>query len=425
MSNSVANTSIPMDVLPPFLRDVEIVENAAVEIMNRKKVNAVMKGQEIKSEIKVSQTPILMTSKEVKKAYIQNDFKKIKELEQKAQKDLQPIYENISKNGAKAWTKVRSGGKEFYMSWSNSGCMWVYTSEMKKISSGQNDFSYQVEAQVGTYSKSGSILGLHSYNLSLTSVLVEAVISYIIAKALSQIIAEGLGFLVANFATYICTAAAEMGIEAFSCTVATTALSAVATCLVFAVVFIGLTYLWDWLNRKYTIRLQIFNWDGEHDWKVVQEVRSNAKISGEDKEEVKFSLDRMKNAGEEVLPPGFADIEILDSVCCYGVVVWENDNTFMEGCSMALKVQKGDTQEGFMWAFDCPRFSDNKHAGDNGLQDAAAYLKNCKWKSTPKGFEIAATNSKIPVSFALDALSGAKDNLYNINIHINKKLNQP
>ncbi len=89
---------------------------------------------------------------------------------------------------------------------------------------------------------------------------------------------------------------------------------------------------------------------------------------------------------------------------------------------MAIQVQKNNT-EGFMWAFSCPRFTNNKQAASNGLLDPKAYLAHAKWNSNPLNFCIKSTSRNNPVIFALDALSGAPDNLYNINIHINKGQN--
>lgn len=420
--NENNTTAIPNSALPSFFKGVEIVGNAADEAKKMKRSNGPLKTENIECELKVDQPPMLITNHKIKDIYVKNNFAYIKRLETLARKDLDPIYNNISTKGASAWTKVRKDGKEFYLAWSQGGSMWAYATDTKEIRSSDNETTYQQTVQIGTYSGSSGVLGMQKYKFQTPVLVGEIILSYIIARALSQIVADGLGFLVANLAVYVCRAAAELGFASFSCTIPTALLSGVATCLIFTVVFIGLTYLWQRLNRKYTIRLQVFNWDEDHEWKAIQEVRSNAKIAGGSGKEVSFTLPKYVPSGSDVCPPGFDPVEILDSVCYYAVVVWENDNTFMEGCSMALKMQMGDTNEGFMWAFDCPRFSDNQHAGDNGMQDAKTYLKNCKWNKKPKGFEIVSGN--VPVSFALDALSGASDNLYNINIHINQRLQQ-
>lgn len=86
---------------------------------------------------------------------------------------------------------------------------------------------------------------------------------------------------------------------------------------------------------------------------------------------------------------------------------------------MALKTKLPDRDEGFMWAFDCPRWSDNKQAGSNGLQDPKSYRNNAPWNSNPLGFTITSTSRMLPVSFGVDALSGASDDLYNVMININ------
>ena len=411
------------EALPSFFRDVEIVGSAHLELPKYREFYALADVSTSPQNCQVSSesSPILLASKTVKEVYQSNDFAKIKELEAKAQKDLGAVYTNVATNKEKAWTKVKKDNKEFYMSWSQTGSMWAYT----ESNSSADGTTYQAVVQIGTYSSSSQIVGIQTYNLTLPTLLVESVIAYILARAVSSIIADGLGFLFTRFAIYLAEAAAEAGLEAFSFTISAATLSSVATCLVFAIVFIGLAYLWNWLNRKYTIRLQIYNWDDTNSWKATgRPYLSNAKIAGDD-QKFDFTLPKMVKPGGVVTPPGFDPVETLDSVCYYAVVVWENDNTFLEGCSMAIGMQKEGINEGFMWAFDCPRFSNNQQGADDGLQDPKTYRNKNPWNQKPLGFQIQSTSTKIPVSFALDALSGASDSLYNINIHIGSGTNPP
>lgn len=419
------NSAIPLDVLPPFMKDVEIIGSAADEALkfHAANVNTLHAAQKIDCEISAKSTPNIVTTKAVKQAYQNSNFNEIKRLEKLAQKDLKTLYDNISQYQEKAWVrtkcKVHGEIKEVYMSWSNNAVMWVMEKDMNELAKG-DDTKYIADVEIGTYSKSTSIMGIHSYNLTLTSVLVESVICFIIAKALSGIVAQGLAFVVGNLAILVAQAAAQLGFTSFSCTIAVSALSTVATCLVFVVVFIGLTYLWDWLNRKYTIRLQIFNWDKDNDWSVAGDYTDNAIIAGEEKSK---SLNEIviKKLGNADLPEFITPIEVLDSICHYAVIVWENDSTFMQGCAMTLKIKKGSSNEGFMWGFDCPRFRDNKQAGKDGLMSPKDYYNRITWNKNPLKFSITSTSAKLPVSFALDALHGASDNLYNINININYK----
>ncbi|HGJ5855365.1 hypothetical protein [Arsenophonus nasoniae] len=74
-----------------------------------------------------------------------------------------------------------------------------------------------------------------------------------------------------------------------------------------------------------------------------------------------------------------------------------------------------------MYAFECPRFSDNKQAADDGITQPKYYYENVKWNNNPISFNIQSTKDKTPVSFQLDALRGAKNDTYNVLININKK----
>ncbi|MGC6176274.1 hypothetical protein [Lacrimispora sp. 38-1] len=405
------------EALPSFFRDVEIIGPADLELpkycLAHSRLNAGSSSKTI--EITTKGSPVLFMTKSVREIYENNDFATIKNLEKNANDDLRSVYTNISSNGDKAWTKVRKNDREFYMSWSNNGSIWAYTENMTAL----NDTTLNAQVQIGTYSKSNSILGIHTYNLSIPVMIAESAIAYIVARAVSGIIAEGLGFTIATFSLLLAQAASRVGLTGFSFFIPSAVVSAISSVLVFAIVFIGLQYLWNWLNRKYTIRLQIFNWDDKNSWKVNGQYLSNAKICG-DNQELNFELPKMLKPGEAVTPPGFDPVEVLDSVCYYAIVVWENDNTFLQVCDMAIQVQKNDT-EGFMWAFSCPRFTNNKQAANNGLEDPKAYLDGVHWNSEPLGFRIRSTSGKNPVIFALDALSGAPDDLYNINIHINKE----
>ncbi|MEG4918055.1 sigma-70 family RNA polymerase sigma factor [Microcoleus sp. B7-D4] len=227
--------SVNQESLPSFFRDVEIVGPAHLELPKYRAyhANAGISSSPKQGEVSAESTPILLANKAVKEIYQSNDFAKIKKLEANAQKDLQAVYDNVAQNKEKAWTKVEKDGKQFYMSWSQTGSMWAYT----ESNSLAKDGTYQAVVQVGTYSKSSQIIGIQTYNLTLSTFLVESVIAYIVARAVSSIIADGLGFLFTRFALYLAEAAAEAGLEAFAFNIPAAALSTVATCLVFAIVF--------------------------------------------------------------------------------------------------------------------------------------------------------------------------------------------
>ncbi|KAF2069335.1 hypothetical protein CYY_009343 [Polysphondylium violaceum] len=375
--------------------------------------------------------PSLSTTAEVKAAYQTNNFAKIKELETKANNDVLPVYTNIVNKGDSAWVKVQANnGQQYYMAWSASASVWSYTESIKPATdankAADSNTKYQAVVQFGTYSASTSIAGIHSYNMGLTTMVVESVIAMILAKCISGFIADGLGFLVAQFAVRLATAAAEMGLESFSFAVPEFLIGAVAGCLCFAIVFIGIAYLWNWLNRLYTIRVQVFNWDASHDWQLTTQSKSNAVNPGKDSNtnQLGINIDKMTDPNSTVYPPGFGPVTSLDTVCYYSIIIYQNDNTFAEGCSFAIQGTKNNNKNtGFTYAFQCPRWSNNAQYMSGTVVDPNTFLNQASshWQSNPQYFNV--TTDGTPIGAKIDALSGASDDMYNVIININKAAN--
>ena len=51
-------------------------------------------------------------------------------------------------------------------------------------------------------------------------------------------------------------------------------------------------------------------------------------------------------SGKSYGPPGFNPVVVLDSVVTYLAVVFENDNTFLEGLGIAMSFGRDDENEG-------------------------------------------------------------------------------
>ncbi|KAF2069336.1 hypothetical protein CYY_009344 [Polysphondylium violaceum] len=375
--------------------------------------------------------PALLTTSEVKAAYQTNNFAKMKDLETKANNDLLPVYTNITDKGDSAWVKVRaSNGQEYYMSWSATASAWSYTESIKAVNDARQAADpatkYEAVVQFGTYSASTTIAGIHSYNMGLTTMVVESVIAMILAKCISQFIADGLGFLVAQFAVRLASAAAELGLESFSFAVPEFLIGAVAGCLCFAIIFIGIAYLWNWLNKQYTLRVQVFNWDTANDWTLNTQAKDNAVNPGADSDtnQLNIKIDKMTTPGNTVTPPGFGGgVTSLDTVCYYSIIIYQNSSTFAQGLSFAFNASR-DSSTGFSIAFTCPRFSDNAMYMQPSVVDPSAFLKQASthWQSNPQYINVYP-GGVIPIGAKFDALSGASDDLYNLNININQAAN--
>lgn len=415
------NKTLPRNALPSFFKDVEIVGSAQDDFLKYQLDNQSTVLKDTKDEIVlgIQNTPRLVTSDRVKSLYVNNDFKAIQNLQKEAQKDIDPIHENIKLHKEKAWTRVRGkDGKEFYLSYSKKGSMWVFPEEMRTMTDAEGNVTYQCVMQIGSYTATGNIVGIHSYNFSYKSILPIMAIALIVAVALAAILFQALAFAVTALSLVLATAASALGFASFSFTIGPVGLFVLAATVIFIIVFIGLMALWNFINRKYTIRLQVYNWDKNYDWKIVDDFKSNS-ITPSTKDPI--LIDIPKFDPEVIYPPGFDPVEPIDQICHYAVIIWENDNTFLEGCSMALRFKRGDNPDyGFMWAFSCPRFKDNQQAATNQLTTAKNYReKEVKWNKDPLGFTIyAGDDQKSNIKFGLSALSGADDDLYTININI-------
>ncbi|PJG66995.1 hypothetical protein [Acinetobacter seifertii] len=415
------NKTLPRNALPSFFKDVEIVGYAQDDFLKYQLDNqsAILKDTKDEIVLGVQNTPRLVTSDRVKSIYVNNDFKAIQNLQKEAQKDIDPIHENIKLHKEKAWTRVRGkDGKEFYLSYSKKGSMWVFPEEMRTMTDAEGNVTYQCIMQIGSYTATGNIVGIHSYNFSYKSILPIMAIALIVAVALAAILFQALAFAVTALSLVLATAASALGFASFSFTIGPVGLFVLAATVIFIIVFIGLMALWNFINRKYTIRLQVYNWDKNYNWKIVDDFKSNS-ITPSTKEPI--VIDIPKFDPDVIYPPGFDPVEPVDQICHYAVIIWENDNTFLEGCSMALRFKRGDNPNyGFMWAFSCPRFKDNQQAATNQLTTAKNYReKEVKWIKDPLGFTIyAGDDQKSNIKFGLSALSGADDDLYTININI-------
>ena len=404
------------NALPEFFKGVEIISLASEEISMLSEKNLQLKlAANEQWEVGVVGAPMLNMTKGSEKIYKSADFAQIRNMAQRFQKDLQSVYDNIAKHKEQAWTKVRKDNQEFYMCWSDTGCIWTYPESVKTIQS-EDGTSFQCKIQIGTYSASNGVLGIHTFNLTTFSVVSGAILALIFALVVSDIVAAGIAIVVVNLAAYIATAAAAVGIQNITLMIPAAAVTGVAIVLVAIIAFAGLMFLWDWINRKYTVCLRIYNWDDDFAWESAGHYLENAKIVGTSFNN--FTLPKALSAGGSVTPPGFNPVEVLTATCYYAELILENDNTYLQGCSVSLSMKRIDRNDGFTWAFDLPRWTDNQQKAIEFLMEPEKYYKNGNWNPNPNEFKIWTNGDKIPVKCSLNALSGAKDNLYEISINI-------
>jgi len=409
------------DFMPNIFPGLKIIGPAVddIALFKQHAVNFDAKG--VSGEVRPTSSPVIQTTSANRQAYQSCNFPLIKQLEDLASEDLNDVFNNINQHGFAAFQKCEFNGKPLYASWSRGGMVWGYTESVNPVN---NDPSIKYEAvvQFGTYAETAQIAGISAYNLRLPELLIEGILAGLMVKLLASYVAEGLTFIAAAFAAKMGLILAEWGI-ALTFTLPEFVIPLVAACIVFTIVFVGLSYIFNFLNRQYHLRLQIMNWDPTQEWEVDGQYLSNAEIPGHEDGILKFNLPKMLPPGSTVTPPGWTGpIHILDSVCYYGTAIWNNRSTFMQGCSMAVRVRRNNTDDGFMWAFDLPRWSANRQVILPGTQDPYAFyedvFRNDKWDQNPLQCIKICSNTLNPIRYGLDFLTGGPDNLFNVVINI-------
>jgi len=377
--------------------------------------------------------PVLNCTAEVKSAYQTNNWNKIKKLEQDAQKDIQPLYDLIKEKGDDAWVQVKITevrGKMthyyfYYAVYSNYGAVYTYCPSVQAATAKEQEddpkCTFVGKTFYGVYSKTTNIMGIHSYNIDLPTTAVYLVLASMLAKAIIGIIRKGIAFLVSEFPAELTGAAMALGLETICFVIPVGALGTIGCCLVFVVCFIGLAELWNWLNRQYTILARVYNWSSNNDYTIVDQAVDNAVNPGKTKDQntLNLSVNKMVKPKELVFPPGWDPMVTLDQVVFYQTIVYENDITFMHGCAFGLRIVNAkDTSQGFNYAFQCPAYANNGQHMYNGVSPPKSFLTNAeKYHMSNKTQNI--TSSNIPMSASMSALSGASDQTYTVNIHIN------
>ncbi|KAF2077954.1 hypothetical protein CYY_000754 [Polysphondylium violaceum] len=426
------------DHLPTHFGNLKIVGTATEEIVKYRalhaseprytRVAALAATTDTSTLVQPEQQPVISCTDYVKQIYQSNNFNMMGSLQDQAQRDIQPILDNIKEFGDAAWVKVEAlNGEQFYMTWTQNASIWSYTPTLTPSTDADKvkdpNAKFQAVAQFGTYSNSTNIAGTQSFKIGLIEQILKSVCSLIIAKAVSTLLPEGLSFLASQFSEAITQSASSIGLNILKFIVPAEFLGPIAGNLVFTVIFIGLKMLWDWMNREYSIRVQVFNWDTVNDWQLTKQAKSNAVNPGLDPtiNDFNLTIKKMSGMSDGVYPPDFTPRTSFDTVVHYALIVYGNDSKFMEGLSFAIDANIAtDTTTGFSYCFKCPRLANNAQYVQGSVVDAEKFLKDADTNGNWSAFlQQQVTAGGKPIAVCLDRLNGAPDNLYNINVHIN------
>ena len=406
--------------LPPFLQGAEYIGSVSdlVDTMLVKNTKLCMNTSSPTAHFDVGlekQSEMITTSSN-KRAFIQNNFGEINRIKKTASNEVSKLYKYIIDKKFDAWKCIKSDGKEYYVANNGTAAMWVcLESETQQVENDKTKFIKKY--QIGTYSSAGNILGISSYNFTTFSTVTASILAYIIVHALSILLASAIDAVAETFLAALVSGAQAVGLPATFAYAAASLTGFIIYALITIIIFFGILYAWDFINRKYYINVNIYNWDKKETWIIDKCVEDNAVTSSQTK--VK-DIVLPPASPSTFTPPGFKPLTPLEELCFYVSCTWTNDSTFLQGLGMYVRFRKdNEPNTGFMWAFDCPRFGDNKHGAKNTPSHLGNYSNNAKFSDSPLNFQIALTDvKKTRVSFGLDALSGADNNTYNVLINI-------
>ncbi|KAF4604546.1 hypothetical protein EYR40_003320 [Pleurotus pulmonarius] len=320
-----------------------------------------------------------------------------------AQKDLQPIYDNISKNGESAWTLVEHDSQKYYVSWTASATMWAYVKDQPQDSSkslaGQDPPMTKTSViSVGSYSKTSNLLGISGYiwkNIPIT--VVASAIALTFVFFMRGLISDGVAWGIEFAATQLAEAAVAAGVEELAIAIPASVAGAgglIIAGIIGVALFFAVMALASIIFRQYFLTVNIFNFDPSNQWKSLSWYSDNANISnGEWKAEsipeftpacksalpVYSFLPEQRNnfvgTASGVSPPGFSPVENFENVVTYLSMAFENDSTFLQGLGIGILMSRDDGTEGLGIKYVIHRFSDN----DIGIQAIT---------SNPSGYDL-------------------------------------
>ncbi|KAF2077329.1 hypothetical protein CYY_001332 [Polysphondylium violaceum] len=386
------------------------------------------------ASISVAAPPQLLLPKSVLPTYQKNDWKGIYQLQQQANKDLVPIMSNFQNHPDNSWIEVQDDtdpSQFYYMSWDNQGnYAWCWCSAVKTASDPFNpDIKLNAPTQYGIFSKTTSIAGIHTYNLGLKEIVPELVAASILSFFINKAIKQGINFVASDLTKMLGDAAAEAGCELVF-TISSFVLGAVCSCVVFAIVFIGISYLWNFLNKRFQICVSVYNWDTANDWQLPVQSLSNAVNPGEDQtNNLNINIAKQIPPGSNPFgngvqtPPDIGSelMHTVDAAMNYAYIIYVNKSTFMQGLSFALKCTKNNTNTGFSYAFQCPWTASNGHYIENTPQDPNSFLSNARSHWVSSTAALTTTVAGMPIRCYIDALTGGDadgDDSYQVAVHI-------
>ncbi|CAE6409416.1 unnamed protein product [Rhizoctonia solani] len=354
-------------------------------------------------------------------SWAMNDMETITRKQDQANKDLAPLYERIDKEGDDAWTVVRDPDtkQEYYIVCNEAGMVWSYVTDQPSTS-GSDDVKTSI-ISIGSYSKTQNMLGLSGYiwdsiPATAAATVIGFAVTILIQPLITQGIAWGIAFAATQLATYLGMAGAPALAALVPASVVTTGGLVIAGVIGVFVAF-GVLAIFGSIWKKFWLVVNIYNFDPEHEWRVVDHYGDNSLISNGEWG-TKF-IATFKPADSVVFPPGFDPQKPLESVVTYLSVCFENDSTFMEGLGEAISVGRSTYNNGFLLKYNIYYLYDNEINVESLLQNPDGYPLRAYYdkKNWVKAHSMQVASGLV-ISAYTPELSGSDDNDYYYHVCI-------
>ncbi|KDN34243.1 hypothetical protein RSAG8_12670, partial [Rhizoctonia solani AG-8 WAC10335] len=212
-----------------------------------------------------------------------NDMTTIARKRDQASKDLTPIYENIHKNGDKAWVRVRDpvSQQEYYISYNDVGVVWSYVVD-KPSTSSTGDTKNSI-ISIGSYSNTQNMLGVSGYIWnSIPATASAAVIALAFSTLIKPLISQGIEWGISYAASQLTEFLAAAGLEELAALVPASVASSgglVIAGVIGILVAFGVLALLSVIFKKFWLVLNVYNFDFDYPWASAKHYDDNAQVS--------------------------------------------------------------------------------------------------------------------------------------------------
>ncbi|MCJ1387103.1 hypothetical protein MMC17_010232 [Xylographa soralifera] len=399
---------------------------------------------------------------DLRQAYIDGNYSKIQEYNNKTSNDLNPIYGNIQNHAEKAFVQVinPSNNTPYWLSIAGPankpyGYMWTYvaptTTSSEAGSSSNNAGGTSAHNQWLSSALSLPTQTHWLWDNSLAQLGVGAIATIVMTTVSKYIKNRITGALVGDAAdAAIADAGAELVAEAVVApavwiTVTGFIGGLVVGAVVGAIVFFLIMYIINFVYKAYKVAFNIYNWDLDHDYIInSQYTGDNAVLDGDQA----FEATSLPTPSNYITMPDGLKVPTADTIYQYASFIYDNgmdawylslvytgkinayvsvlsiDSKFFQGLGAALTIVQADSTTGFGMKYDCPRFDDNRLGLKGGIiADAEQFYKDGdSWAASGSySTQITLPITGVPISCTTTALSGRDDQFYQLDVHIGLK----